>query len=218
MEQIYWWLSIGSDDDVYVLQLICELGGCSAVLAWRRRVLNSRGTGSQLWSLLTLPCGAYLWQQWVSGVELPRTWQQLCGLRFSTLVCPWLSPPTLSAWCDTTGYWLWRCLCIAALGGLGFSCRAGALHTSGVLAPETLPWELHVPPIKVRPWWAWTRCWWSLHGTGTQDWWCGPASWYRIWNEELARSLLDVSTIQCPRLTTVEEGRENHSIVDFQFR
>ena len=30
--------------------------------------------------------------------------------------------------------------------------------------------------------------------------------------------LLDVSTIQCPRFTTVEEGGENYSIVDFQFR
>ena len=44
-----WWLSIESDDDFYVLQLICELGGCSAVQAWRRRDLNSWGTGSQLW-------------------------------------------------------------------------------------------------------------------------------------------------------------------------
>ena len=29
--------------------------------------------------------------------------------------------------------------------------------------------------------------------------------------------LLDVSTIQCPRFTTVEEGGENHNIVDSQF-
>ena len=146
-----WRLSIGSDD-FYVLQLICELGGGSAVLAWRRRVLNRGGTGSQLWwSLLTLPCDTYLWQQWVSGGELPRSWQQLCWLRLSTLVCPWLAPPILSAWCDTTGDWLWRCLCIAALGGLGFSFRARALRISGVLASKTPPCGLHAPPIEVGP-------------------------------------------------------------------
>ena len=187
-----------------------ELGGGSAVLAWKRRVLNSGETGSQLWwSLLTLPCGAYLWQQWVSGVELPRSWQQLCGLRLSTLVCPWLTTPALSAWCDTTWDSLWRCLCIAALGGLGFSCRAGALHTSGVLTSETPPCELHAPPIEVGPWWAWTRCWWSLHCPEPQDWWCGPAGWFRVWNEELTCG----KTIQCPRFITVEEG-ETFSFVD----
>ena len=46
-----------------------------------------------------LPCGVYLWQQRVSGVKLPRSWQQLCGSRLSSLVCPWLAPPTLSACC-----------------------------------------------------------------------------------------------------------------------
>ena len=112
-------------NDFCVLQLIYELGGDSAVHAWRHRLLNSGGTGSQLWwSLLTLPCDTYLWQQWVSGVELPRSWQQLCGSWLSTLLCPWLAPPTLSVWYDTTGDWLWLCLCIAALGSLGFSCGA----------------------------------------------------------------------------------------------
>ncbi len=34
--------------------------------------------------------------------------------------------------------------------------------------------------------------------------------------EEL--QFLDISEIQCPRLTTTEEGGKNHSIVDLQFR
>ena len=187
---------------LFVLQLICELGGGSAVLAWRRRVLDSRGTGSQLWwSLLTLPCGAYLWQQWVSGVELPRSWQQLCGLRLSTLVCPSLVPLTHSAWCDTTGDWLWRRLCITALGGLGFFCRAGALHTSGVLASETDAGGVcTVQDLKIGD---------AVLPDNSEY---GTKSWHV---ERL--QLLDVSTIQCLRFTTVEEGGENHSIVDFQF-
>ena len=103
------------------------------------------------------------------------------------------------------------------MGGLGFSCRAGALHTLGVLASET-----HMPhPSKLGL---------DEHGLDAggvctvQDLKIGDAVLpvdfeYGTKSSHMGRlQLLDVSTIQCPRFTTVEEGGENQNIVDFQFR
>jgi len=33
-------------------------------------------------------CVTFLWQKRASGIVLLHSWQQLCGLRFSILVCP----------------------------------------------------------------------------------------------------------------------------------
>ena len=120
-----WWLSIRSDDDVCILQLIYEHGGGSAAPVQRHRVLNNGGTGSQLlWSLLRLLCSVSLWQQWVSGIEPLRSWQQVCEPSLAILVCSWHILPGLSDWCGTTGDWLWPCLYTAVLVYLGFFCLA----------------------------------------------------------------------------------------------
>ena len=61
-----WWLSNGSDDDFYVQQLICELGGGSAVLAWRRRVLNSKGHWK---SVVVITADVALWRLSMAAVS-----------------------------------------------------------------------------------------------------------------------------------------------------
>ena len=64
-----------------------------------------------------------LWQQWVSGIEPLRSWQQLCEPSLAILVCPWYIPPSFSVWCGTSGEWLWPCLYTAVLVNLCFFCR-----------------------------------------------------------------------------------------------
>ena len=157
-----WWLSIGSDDDDCVLQLIYEHGGGYAAPAQRHRVLNSGVTGSQLlWPLPMLLCGVSLWQQWIFGIEPLQSWQQLSELSLAILVCPWHIPPGLSGWCGTTGDWLWPCLYTAVLVYLGFFCRLNVPRTSGISASDSPPFESRVQPIEFGPWWWWPLCWWT---------------------------------------------------------
>ena len=53
------------------------------------------------------------------------------------------------------------CLYTAVLVYLGFFCRPGVPHTSGISASDTHPFESHVQPTKVGPWWWWPLCWWT---------------------------------------------------------
>ena len=157
-----WWLFIGSDDDVCILQLIYEHGGGSAAPAQRHRVLNSGGH----WKSVVITTEAALrclslWQLWVSGIEPLRSWQQLREPSLAILVCPWHIPPGLLDWCGTAGDWLWPCLYTTVLVYLGFFCRPVVPHTSGVSASDTHPFESRVQPIEVGPWWWWPLCWWT---------------------------------------------------------
>ena len=111
--------------------------------------------------VLRLLCGVSLWQQWVSGIEPLRSWQQLCELSLVILVCPWHIPPGLSDWCGTTGDWLWLCLYTAVLVYLGFFCQPGVPRTSGISSirityPTHWRWALMMVASKQD---VWSNCW-----------------------------------------------------------
>ena len=189
-----WWLSIRSSDDVCVLQLIYEHVGGSAAPTQRHRDLNSGGTGSQfLWSLSRLHCSVSLWQQWVFGIEPLQSWLHLCKPSLAILVCPWHIPPGLLDWCGTTEDWLWPCIYTAALVYLDFFCQPEVPCISDISASDTPPFESHVQPIEVGPWWRWPLCLdlaWS-RTSGLVMWSCHP-----IPRMELRACMWDVSMVQ----------------------
>ena len=176
--------------------------------AQRHRVLNSRGTGSQLWSLPRLLCCVSLWQQWISGIEPLRGWQQLCEPTLAILVCPWHIPPGLWDWCCTTGDWLWPCSYTAVLIYLGFFCRPWDPRTSGVSASDNLPFESRVQPIEAG---LNDGCLYAGGLSLIKDLQIGPATWFQGWSGDLACGRAPVSWYACDTVSTSHNhwgGRE----------